>query len=103
MEEIDKKINEIEERMNEADFWLDKEKAQAFIKELQDLKAEKEQGPGVGPYDKGSAIMTIFSGAGGDDSEDFSRILVEMYKKYIEKKGWSIYLLHQNENNHGGF
>jgi peptide chain release factor 2 len=47
--------------------------------------------------------MTIFSGAGGDDSEDFSSILFQMYRKYLSKKGWSITILHQNQNDHGGF
>ena len=48
-------------------------------------------------------MITIFSGAGGDDSEDFSRMLLEMYMKYISKKGWSISFLHENKNDHGGY
>ncbi len=98
--EIDKKIQELEAEMSSADFWLDKDKAQAIIREIQNLKDEKEGG---GKYDKGSAVMTIFSGAGGDDAEDFSRILLEMYMKYIEKKGWSFKTLHKNTNDHGGY
>ena len=42
----------------------------------------------MGQYDKGDAVMTIFSGAGGDDSEDFSAMLLKMYFKYFENKGW---------------
>jgi peptide chain release factor 2 len=47
--------------------------------------------------------MTIFSGAGGDDAEDFSRILLEMYEKYFENKDWKYSILHKNENDHGGY
>jgi peptide chain release factor 2 len=47
--------------------------------------------------------MTIFSGAGGDDAEDFSGMLMRMYKKYCDKKGWGISVLHQNDNDHGGY
>ncbi|MFA6445746.1 MAG: PCRF domain-containing protein, partial [Candidatus Paceibacterota bacterium] len=97
-EEIQKKITDLETRMTEADFWLDKNKAQTSIKELQDLKSELE---GVGKYDKGGAIMTIFSGAGGDDAEDFSRILLEMYRKYIERKGWSVSVLSETPSQGG--
>ena len=47
--------------------------------------------------------MTIFSGAGGDDAEDFSAMLLKMYLKYFEKKNWSCRILHENQNDHGGY
>ena len=94
------RIAEIEEAMLQADFWQDKDKAQAMIRELQDLKTTLEGG---GPYDAGGAVVTIFSGAGGDDAEDFSHMLFEMYSKYIAKKGWSAFIVHENQNDHGGF
>lgn len=99
-EELQQKIEVLEAEMTSADFWQDKDRAQAKIKELQTLKDELE---GAGKYDKGGAVMTIFSGAGGDDAEDFSRILLEMYLKYFTKKNWHYTTLHKNENDHGGF
>lgn len=93
-------IQKLEASMAEVDFWSDKVKAQAVIKEIQELKDKIE---GLGKYDKGDAVITIFSGAGGDDSEDFSRMLLEMYMKYISKKSWSISFLHENKNDHGGY
>ncbi|HRH22982.1 MAG TPA: PCRF domain-containing protein [Candidatus Paceibacterota bacterium] len=98
--EILKKIEEIERRMQDVDFWNDKDKAQALLRDLTLLRAQYAE---AGKYEKGNAIVTIFSGAGGDDAEDFSRILFEMYQKYIVKKGWSLYLIHKNDNDHGGF
>ncbi len=35
-------------------------------------------------YDKLSAIVSIYSGAGGDDAEDFTRMIFDMYQKYAE-------------------
>lgn len=99
-EDIKIQIQKLEEQMNAPDFWSDKNKAQATIREIQELKDKLE---GVGKYDKGGAIMTIFSGAGGDDAEDFSAILLNMYKKYFDQKGWSFSFIHKNENDHGGF
>ncbi len=99
-EDIEKKIQELETAMGEADFWNDKAKAQTAVKELQELKSALE---GVGKYDKGAAIMTLLSGAGGDDSEDFSAMLVRMYRKYGENKGWGWSVIHSNENDHGGY
>jgi peptide chain release factor 2 len=99
-EEIQSKIAAIEAEMASADFWSDKNKAQARIRELQDLKNELE---GVGKYDKGSALMTIFAGAGGDDAEDFVRMLLEMYTHHAESKGWSQKTLDENQNSMGGY
>ncbi len=99
-ENVKQKLAELEAEMMAADFWSDKERAQATIKEIQKLKDELE---GFGKYDRGSAVMTIFSGAGGDDSEDFSAMLLKMYFKFFEKRGFGFSILHENQNDHGGF
>ncbi len=99
-EEIQKQIEMLEAAMGQADFWTDKAKAQATIKELGELK---EKLAGVGKYDKGNAVMTIFSGAGGDDAEDFSAMLLQMYFKYFKRQGWAVKILHENKNDHGGY
>ncbi len=95
-----KRIAEIEALMADASFWDAKEKAQHILKELNTLKALAAE---VEKYEKGNAIVTIFSGAGGDDAEDFSRMLLEMYLKYFDRKGWSVHFLHQHQNDHGGY
>jgi len=99
-DETKKRIKAIEERMDRSDFWVDKETAQATIRELENFKDELK---GTGKYDSGGAVMTIFSGAGGDDAEDFSHILLEMYLKFFGKKKWSYSIIHKNENDHGGY
>lgn len=100
MEDQKKELENLEKAMQSADFWNNKDVAQATIKRIQDLKSEIA---GESQYDKGNAIMTIFSGAGGDDSEDFSAILLRMYFKYFEKKGFDYFILHENKNDHGGY
>ncbi|CAN5151917.1 peptide chain release factor 2 [soil metagenome] len=99
-EDIKKRIETIEVEMNSADFWSNKDSAQAMIRELGDLK---DSLGGVGKYDKGNAVLTIYSGAGGDDAEDFTRMLLEMYLKYFENKNFKPHVVSQNENNHGGY
>src|SRR3989344_6432369 len=99
-ETIGARIKEIEARMAAPDFWGDKDKAQATLREYQDLKAKLE---GVGSYDKSDAIVSIVSGAGGDDAEDFSRMLFSMYSKYAASKGWKSVLLSSNQNSMGGY
>jgi len=97
---IDKKIEKLEAQMQAPDFWNDKNRAQAVIKEVTELKEKKE---GFGKYDKGNAIMTIISGAGGDDAEDFSAMLLNMYMKYAAKKNWTVSFIHEHKNDHGGY
>lgn len=99
-EATQQRILEIETAMNAADFWTDVPKAQAAIKELGELK---DALVGGSKYDKGHAIMTIFSGAGGDDAEDFSGMLLRMYLKYAERKGWTTTYLSESPNDHGGY
>ncbi len=99
-ESIKNKIKELEAQMTSPTFWQDKERAQAIIKEIQDLKIEAEGG---NKYDSSNAVVTIFSGAGGDDAEDFSAILLRMYHRYIEGKGWEWKTLHEHANDHGGY
>jgi len=99
-EKINTRISEIETAMNAGDFWNDVVGAQRMIKELQDLKDILEGG---NKYDKGNAIMTIFSGAGGDDAEDFTAILLRMYLKFTDCKGWGVTYLSDSPNDHGGY
>ena len=99
-EEMQAQITLLEAEMGAVDFWSDKNHAQAVIKEIADLKAKLA---GVGKYDRGNAVMTVFSGAGGDDAEDFSGMLVRMYLKFFEKQNFEVKLLHENKNDHGGY
>lgn len=99
-EEIKKQIEELELEMNNPDFWSDKLQAQTTIKRIQELKDELS---GAEKYDAGNAILSILSGAGGDDAEDFSEMLFRMYTKYIESRGWRTEPIHENKNDHGGY
>lgn len=100
MEENRKRLEELEKEMQNPEFWSNKENALNVIKEVNNLKLKLA---GKSRYDIGDAVMTIFSGAGGDDAEDWARILFEMYRKFSERKGWKINILHQHENPVRGF
>jgi len=99
-EAASQRIAEIEQAMLEPTFWQDSQKAQTMIKELQDLKDTAE---GKGKYDRNDAVFTIVAGAGGDDAEDFARMLVNMYQRFAENKNWNVVILDSNPNEHNGY
>lgn len=95
----EERIAEIEALMASPDFWKDPNEAQRVIREYQSLK---DGGSGDG-HDGGPATLAILAGAGGDDAEDFARMLRRMYEGYAARNGWDTWGLHANENDHGGF
>ena len=96
------KILELEKEMARPDFWQDKEKAREILREYQELKEKSKTGGESGRYDKGNAVLTIYSGAGGDDAEDWARMLFEMYQKFCQKRGWELKILHEHRNDFAG-
>jgi len=55
-----------------------------------------------GKYDKGNAILSIYSGAGGLDAQDWATILLRMYERYSSQKGFQIKMLQQSFGEGGG-
>lgn len=99
-EVIKKEIEMLENEMLQADFWNDKIKAQNTIKRINELK---DLLLGVNKYNKGNCILSILSGAGGDDAEDFSSMLLGMYTKYLDKKNFLYSVINENKNDFGGY
>lgn len=55
-----------------------------------------------GSYDRGPALLEIFSGAGGVDAQDWSSLLLRMYQRYASDQNFSFKILHQSWGEQGG-
>ncbi len=55
-----------------------------------------------GKYDKNNALLTISSGVGGRDAQDWASMLLRMYSRYCDYRGWNIVVLHESLGEEGG-
>jgi peptide chain release factor 2 len=46
-----------------------------------------------GPYDRGDAIVAFHPGAGGTESQDWAAMLLRMYRRWAERRGFEIEVL----------
>lgn len=58
-----------------------------FFKELDSLELKVFLN---GPHDKSNCIMSINAGAGGTESCDWANMLMRMYQRWVESRGWKI-------------
>jgi len=95
--EISSRLDDLEVLVELANSEEDKSAANEATAELEALRklvAEQEiQTLLNGEYDSRAAIITIRSGAGGDDATDFAEMLMRMYLRFAEKQGWPAQVL----------
>lgn len=55
-----------------------------------------------GLYDAKGAVLTINAGAGGTDAQDWAEMLLRMYTRWAEKRGYKVHLAENSEGDEAG-
>jgi peptide chain release factor 2 len=55
-----------------------------------------------GEYDAGDAVVTVRSGAGGTDSQDWAEMLLRMYLRWSERRGFEVEMKEASEGEEAG-
>jgi peptide chain release factor 2 len=66
------------------------------------LAALEEQRLFSGRYDAGDALVTVNSGAGGTDAQDWAEMVLRMQMKWAEKRGFKVELLEASAGEEAG-
>ena len=86
----------------EGDSDLLAEIAEELARLMESLEAIEFQRMLSGDHDAGNAIVTVHSGAGGTESQDWAEMLLRMYLRWCEKKGYKTEILDYQEGDEAG-
>lgn len=71
------------------------------VKTEEDLKKMEFRVFLSGKYDKGTAILSIMAGAGGQDAQDWAAMLLRMYQRYSDRQGFKTKILDESFGDSG--
>lgn len=74
-EDDDSSVEEVKEEVKEIKNKIEKSKIQILLS---------------GEYDKNNAIISLHAGAGGTDAQDWTEMLLRMYTRWSESKGYKV-------------
>jgi peptide chain release factor 2 len=92
----------VEMSLEEGDDSLESQLIKESESFLDDLREKEMELTLSGPYDRRPAILSIQSGAGGVDSQDWSQMLLRMYLRWAERRGYKVQMLNLSDADGGG-
>jgi peptide chain release factor 2 len=103
--------NTLQDKLQEAEFFAemafedggtDLAEVDKGVSELEKILERAEtQALLSGEYDQSTAILTIHSGSGGDDAQDWAQILLRMYLRWGADAGLKMDLVESSSGEHG--
>ena len=131
IEDKKQRISEIQAEMNTPAFWLDDKNSILLSRELKSLEDEVKRFDDVyeiagianeeelqamlpevekleiyalfsGKYDDHNAILNFYAGAGGDDAQDWTEMLLKMYLRWAEQNDATVVILDEARGGEAG-
>ena len=123
-----RRVEEIRKKIKTEDVWKDWEEGNKLSKELSDIEREIEEFDMLnlyleegdeklieekikdlelktylsGNHDKNDAILSVHAGQGGTEAMDWTAMLLRMYLRYAERKGWKTNILNEIQGEEAG-
>ena len=79
------------------------QESEAELKKLEkELDKYEVQKMLSGEYDEADAFLSINAGAGGTDAQDWASMLLRMYTRWAESRGWKVELIDKSDGEEAG-
>lgn len=128
IDEKREKIKHLEDRLQDESVWSDWEESKRVSQDLADLKRDIEDYEMLelmlsedgmenfeqefkkvevksflsGKHDKDNAILSIHAGQGGTEAMDWTEMLLRMYTRFAEKRGWGFEIINSTQGEEAG-
>ena len=109
IDEKREELSQIQNEMNNPDFWNNQEKSRKIMQEMANLQKDIEEFEKANTaeeihqleikavlsdqYDESNAILSIHAGAGGTEAQDWAEMLLRMFERFAEQKKFQYRIL----------
>ena len=111
-------ISKIQAEMNNPSFWSDSEKSRKISQEMANLQKEIDEFEKANTpdelhqleikailsdkYDYNNAILSIHAGAGGTEAQDWAEMLLRMFERFSDRRGFHYKILEISSGEEAG-